>query len=169
LDDRGVVTQRVRTVQSWLAGVRYLTASELTAIFEYYSNGAGYSAGELKDFYRFVDAAFSRFESSGQQSGLKKARQLSQGAYGQPNPGREYSYLRLSQKEPFGWLYVTPALTVIENVQDGSFAATPEVTYIGVTNLELRFRASWLSGARFTDYGERPNLSRVEARVRFSF
>jgi hypothetical protein len=169
LDGRGVVTQRVRTVQSWLAGVRYLTASELTAIFEYYSNGAGYSAGELKDFYRFVDDAFSRFESSGQQSGLKKARQLALGAYGQPNPGREYSYLRLSQKEPFGWLYVTPALTVIENVQDGSFAATPEVTYIGVTNLELRFRASWLSGARFTDYGERPNLSRVEARVRFSF
>ncbi len=165
----GAASQETRTVQSWLAGLRYLTASELTAIAEYYVNGAGYTAAELRDYFRFVDNAFSRFEATGKPDPLQKARQVSKGAYGQPNPGRAYGYLRLSQKEPFGWLYVTPALTVIQNTQDGSYAATPELTYIGVTNLELRLRASWLAGGRLTDFGERPSQSRVEGRVRYSF
>jgi hypothetical protein len=169
LDAEGTAILRTRTAQSWLAGVRYLTATELTAIAEYYSNGAGYSADELKAFYRFVDDAYDRFLTTGQDMLLKKGRQFAEGAYGQPNPGRAYGYLRVSQKEPFGWLYVTPAVTVVQNLEDSSYAATPELAYTGVTNLELRLRLMWLSGARFTDYGERPNRSRAELRVRYAF
>jgi hypothetical protein len=169
LSPGGAATVRTRTVQSWLAGIRYLTAGELTAILEYYSNGAGYTSDELKDYFRFVDDAYQRFQATGQTTSLTKASQLSQGTYGQPNPGREYGYLRLSQKEPFGWLYVTPAFTVIQNLQDGSYAATPELAYTGVTNLELRLRVAWLAGARFTDYGERANQTRAELRLRYAF
>jgi hypothetical protein len=165
----GAVSQETRGAQTWLAGLRYLTEWELTAIAEYYYNGAGYSAEELKDFFRFVNGAFARFQATGSPDQLLKARQLAQGAYGQPNPGRAYGYLRLSQKDPFGWLYWTPALTVIQNLEDGSSAATPELAYLGVTNLELRLRATWLSGARLTDFGERPSQSRADLRVRYSF
>jgi len=36
------------------------------------------------------------------------AGNLAQGPYGRPNAGREYLYLRMSQKEPFDILYFTP-------------------------------------------------------------
>lgn len=169
VDAAGTVTLRTRAAQSWLAGIRYLTEFELTAILEYYSNGAGYTPEELKDFYRFVNSAYALLTATGKSTVLDKANRIAQGAYAQPTPGREYAYLRLSQKEPFGWLYLTPALTVIQNLRDGSHAATPELAYTGVTNLELRARVTWLSGARFTDYGERPNATRAELRARYSF
>jgi hypothetical protein len=169
VDANSTVTLRTRTVQAWLAGVRYLTESELTVILEYYSNSAGYSSDELKNFYRFVDNAYVKFKSTGQTAALDKANDFAKGAYEQPTPGQKYGYLRASQQEPFGWLYVTPALTVIQNLQDGSYSATPELTYTRVTNLEVRVRISWLFGARFTDFGERPNVTRAEFRLRYAF
>ncbi|MBI4082411.1 MAG: hypothetical protein HY423_07345 [Candidatus Lambdaproteobacteria bacterium] len=168
LEPNGAVTQQARTAQSWLAGIRYLTESELTAIVEVYHNGAGYTADELTTFYRYVDEAYARFQA-GQPAMLQRAQQLLKGAYGQPNPGRDYGYLRVSQKEPFGWLYLTPALTITANLQDRSTIAMPELIYAGVTNLELRLRLAWLAGARFSDYGERPTRTRADLRVRYSF
>lgn len=169
LDNGGTAVLRTRTVQSWLVGMRYLTSSELTLIGEYYVNGSGYSSDELRTFYRFVNAAYRHFLTTGQPTQLKMAGQGAEGGYGQPNPGRAYGYLRVSQKEPFGWLYMTPALTLIQNIDDRSYAATPELVYTGVTNLELRLRFVWLIGARFTDYGERPNQTLGELRLRYAF
>ena len=37
------------------------------------------------------------------------AQSLAQSGYGRANPGRHYAYLRISAKDPFDWLYVSPA------------------------------------------------------------
>lgn len=47
-----------------------------------------------------------------------------------PNFMQNYLYLRASQKEPFGWLYVAPTIFTIVNLDDGSFKLVPEVSYI---------------------------------------
>lgn len=40
----------------------------------------------------------------------------------------------------------TPAATILVNLADGSTSWAPELSYMGVTNLELRLKASLLTG-----------------------
>jgi hypothetical protein len=164
----GVLTQ-VGGANTWLLGVRYLTAFDLTAIAETYFNGAGYTRDELETYFRFTDQAWQQFQGTGISTALDKAASLAQGAYGRPNPGRRYGYLRLSQKEPFDWLYVTPGAIAIANLDDHSRMVTAELSYSGITNLDLRARLIWLQGAPFTEFAEKPYAHRAELRVQWYF
>jgi len=82
---------------------------------------------------------------------------------------RDYLYLRVSQKEPFNILYFTPAITWIFNINDKSFSLSPELIYTGITNLELRLKASLITGQRDSEYGEKQNNYRAELRLRYYF
>jgi hypothetical protein len=166
---QGAMIIRQGQAQSWLLGLRYLTEGNLTAIAEYYYNGGGYSADEQSAYFRYVNQSYERFLSTGNASSLQLAQNLQQGAYGRPNPGRSYAYLRLSQKDAFGWLYFTPGLIEIENADDQSSMTTLEALYTGVTNLELRFRYTALQGARYTEFAEKQLQDRIEVRVRYFF
>ncbi len=160
---------RQGAAESWLLGLRYLTEGNLTAIAEVYFNSGGYSAAEQGAYLRFVDQAYDRFRATGNASSLLQAQNLQQGAYGRPNPGRSYAYLRLSQKDAFGWLYFTPGLIEIENADDQSSMTTLEALYTGVTNLEVRFRYTALQGARDTEFAAKQLRNRTELRVRYFF
>jgi hypothetical protein len=81
----------------------------------------------------------------------------------------DYLYVRLSQKEPFNILYVTPALTWMMNLNDGSYSLTPEILYTGITNLELRLRTGFIIGTRNTEFGEKQNRYRLEFRIGYYF
>jgi hypothetical protein len=164
---QGQVFSRTADVMSYLLGLRYLTSQETTFIVEYYRNGTGFKPSELEDFVTFVDTSYDTFVRTGNAGGLERAQTLAAGVYGRPNPLRDYLYFRASQKEPFDILYLTPALTSIVNVSDGSFNVIPEVVYSPVTNLELRIRGVVLFGAPRTDYGEKQNDYRLELRVRY--
>jgi hypothetical protein len=150
-------------------GIRYLSERETTYILEYYRNGTGFTEKEFQDFYRFVDRSYDQYLATGNDAVMGRAQNLSQGNYGRPNPGRDYLYLRVSQKGPFDILYFTPSLTTIVNLNDSSFSITPEVAYTGITNLELRLKAMILVGGKETEFGEKPNDYRIEFRVRYYF
>lgn len=154
---------------SFLLGIRYLSQKETTYIIEYYRNGTGFTKEELQNFYRFVGQGYDYYLSTGSRTLLGKAQNLSQGNYGRPNPGKDYLYFRISQKEPFDILYFTCALSAIINLNDQSFSISPEVIYTGITNLELRLKTNFLIGERETEFGEKPNDFRMELRVRYYF
>jgi hypothetical protein len=154
---------------SYLLGIRYLTARETTYIFEYYRNGTGFTEGEMREYFSFVDKGYDAYLSTGEDALLRRAAGLTEGRYGGMNPMRNYLYLRISQKEPFDILYFTPAITCIFNVDDQSFSLSPEMVYTGITNLELRFKGTALSGGHFTEYGEKRNDYRIEIRARYYF
>ena len=78
-------------------------------------------------------------------------------------------YLRVRQKEPLDFLYFTLSLTTIINLRDPSFSIAPEVAYTGITNLELRLKATFLVGGEETEFGEKPNDYRIELRARYYF
>jgi len=118
---------------------------------------------------RFVDNAYAQYLATGNATQLNRAASVVRGGYGQPNPGRNYLYLRVAQKEPFDILYFTPALTVIANADDRSMSITPELLYTGFKDIELRFRAVVLTGGAGTEYGERLNSSLIEFRARLYF
>ena len=52
---------------------------------------------------------------------------------------------------------------------DKSFSLSPELLYTGITNLELRMKASFITGERLSEYGEKQNDYRVEFRMRYYF
>jgi hypothetical protein len=169
VNERGRMSERESNAISYLLGMRYLTESETTYILEYYRNGTGFTRNEMKDFFAFVDNSYETFLNTGNATRLRRGRQMLKGAYGRPNPGRHYLYFRASQKEPFDILYLTPALTSIINLTDGSLSLIPEIGYSPMTNLELRFRTPLLLGKERTEYGEKQNDYRVELRLRYHF
>ena len=156
-------------VSSYLLGLRYLTERDTTWILEYYRNGSGYREEEMQDFFRYVDTAYNQFLNTGNDNALQRASNLSRSGVARPNPGRNYAYLRVSQKEPFDILYFTPSLTLIANTDDRSFSLAPELLYTGINNLELRARAFFLSGSAGSEFGERPNKRRFELQARLYF
>lgn len=164
-----VTTLRQNAASSYLLGMRYLTERDTTYIFEYYRNSSGYKEGEMQDFFRYTDTAYAQFLATGNDTPLQRASNLSRSGVARPNPGRDYLYLRVSQKEPFDILYFTPSITLIANANDRSFSATPEVLYTGIKNVELRARAIFLSGDQYTEFGERVNSSRLELQARLYF
>lgn len=164
-DSTGQVTIDTRNATNWLAGLRYLTESDTTYIAEYYRNGTGYSTAEFDQFYQLVDTAFATANAALVQKSLF----LSQSGYGRPNPGQDYIYLRVQQKDALGIVYFQPAIFAIMNWQDHSYQVTPELQYTGINNLELRFRAFFLFGGKSTDFGEKQNSRKLEVYARYYF
>jgi hypothetical protein len=168
-DGAGRVTSETGNADSTLLGLRYLTASDTTYIAEYYRNGTGYSEEEARQFYEFVNTAFTQLEQTGSTALLQRALSLSQGSYGRPNAGRDYVYFRAQQKDALGIVYFQAAITAMMNWQDRSYQVTPELLYTGVKNLDLRLRLFLLHGDASTDFGEKQNSRKLEIYARYYF
>ena len=160
IDAAGNVSATTRDASSVLLGLRYLTENDTTWIAELYRNGTGYTERQLADFLSLADSANPLL--------FNKAKQISP-AYARANAGRDYLYLRASQKEPFDIVYFTPSLTLIANLADKSWSLTPELLYTGITNLDLRLRAFFLHGNEYSEFGEKQNRRRLELLARFYF
>lgn len=152
---------------SWLVGLRYLTEQDTTWIVEYYRNSTGYTKNEMETYFRQVEQGWATWQSSGNPGGLQQLGQNQ--AYTRQAAMRDYLYARVSQKEPFDILYLTPAVTAIANLQDQSLSLAPELVYTGITNLELRLKGTAIIGSSQSEYGEKPNDARIELRVRYYF
>lgn len=169
LNADGSVEVREISDTSYLLGLRYLTENDVTAIVEYYHNDDGYKVREQDRFHDLVESADRLYSMSADNTLYNKAASISQGAYGQPQSGRNYLYARVTQKEPFDLLYFTPGFTAIINLDDDSFSLSPEAVYSGFTNWELRLRFSFLEGSAQSEYGEKLNSNKLELRARYFF
>ena len=155
--------------KNFLFGIRYLNQIDTTFIIEYYRNGTGFTEAQMQDYFSFINAGYSQFTTSGNDSLLQKALTLTEGNYGRANPMRDYLYTRISQKEPLEMLYYAAAITGIFNINDESFSLSPEIVYAGITNWELRLKTSIILGQINSEYGEKQNDYRIEFRGRYYF
>jgi hypothetical protein len=162
----GLTTSERMNFNSYLLGLRYLTQGEVTWIGEYYRNGAGYSADQLDTYYQYLDYALGTSAAPALES---RARALAQAGYGKPSPGLDYLYVKASVSEPFNWVYGAASLTVMSNLNDGSYQITPEISYTGFTNVELRARVIVLGGPPQSEFTEKASSSRLEVYARFFF
>lgn len=169
IDGSGNAYDSVYDAKSYLLGIRYLTEKDTTYIFEYYHNSTGFTVDEMNDYFSYIDNGYNTYLSTGNDSALKRASSLTEGNYGRMNPMKDYLYLRISQKEPFDILYFTPSITGIYNINDSSFSLSPELLYTGITNLELRFKMTFIAGERYSEYGEKQNDYRADFRARYYF
>jgi len=113
INSDGTVFDNEYDATSYLLGLRYLTESDTTYIFEYFHDATGFAESEITDYFSFIDQGYDTYLVSGDDSLLTRASNLAEGSYNRRNPMRDYLYLRASQKEPFDILYFTPSLTGI--------------------------------------------------------
>jgi len=169
IDSSGNIFDKTCDSESYLLGIRYLTEKETTYIIEYYYNSTGFTSGEMRDYFKFINNSYDSYVSTGSDALVNKATTITEGNYGRPNTMKDYLYFRASQKEPFDILYFTPAVTGIINLNDRSLSLSPELMYTGITNLEMRLKTSLLAGQGNSEYGEKLNDYRAELRVRYYF
>ena len=169
LNSSGILESHETSITSYMLGLRYLTENDMTTILEFYHNGAGYSENEMDQFYQLVNDANRQYNHTGDDSLFQQANTVSDSGYGKPQSGRNYIYAKVTQKDPFDLLYLTPGITTIINLDDQSYSLLPEVVYTGFTNWELRLRYGQFSGGRSTEYGEKLSERKVELRVRYYF
>ncbi|MEF2231695.1 MAG: hypothetical protein V3571_12255 [Pseudodesulfovibrio sp.] len=153
---------------SFLLGARYLTESETTYLLEYYHNGEGYTASQLKSYYDFVHAAYDTYQATGNAADLNKSKQVSSD-YNRSSVGQDYLYFRVSQKEPFDILYLTTTTTVIMNLGDRSLSLNPEASYMLASDFELRPRLILPLGSSDTEFGNKLNAAKAELRCVYYF
>ena len=147
---------------SYLFGLRYLNASNITLIAEYYHNGLGLKRHEYRQYTDFL-------QKSADNSNFLVAQQalsISQTYFRSGTLMRDYLYVKLTYPEPFDWLYFTPSLYTIYNLSDKSYLLSLQVNYKPVTNVEFIFWPSILVGGGQTEYGDKQMKERVELWMR---
>ncbi len=169
VDSSGNTSQSTYNAFNYLVGLRYLSQKDTTFILEYYHNGTGYTPNEMRDYFSFIEKAYEIYNATGNPGMLNKATNFAQNIYGRANPGKNYLYLRILQKDPFDILYVTPAITMLANSDDKSFSLMPEIVYTGITNFEFRLRGGPIVGKSGSEYGEKQNDYRIDFRIRYYF
>jgi len=165
----GTIDEDQYASKNYLLGIRFLTKSNTTFIFEYLKNGNGYTSYEMENFYSLIDQANQSYLLSGDEIQLKFLSEAAPQAYRTFAPMQDYLYLRISQKEPWNILYFIPSFTSIFNLTDKSFSLTPELLYSPITNLELRAKITILLGKDGSEFGEKQNAFRLEFRGRYYF
>jgi hypothetical protein len=106
---------------------------------------------------------------TGDAEAMQLAKQLTHPYYRQRNFGRDYLYLKLSQKEPFDILYFNPWAAIVFNLRDSSFTLQPGMTWAPTTNWEINLRVGIPIGAEDTEFGEKPDAFRPELWARYYF
>ena len=161
-------TTREEDEISYLLGTRYRTSNDITLILEYYLNGRGNRKDDQEQFYRCVHRAWE----TGDQDLIDRlpvGKDIDKGPFSKPNPMRRYMNFRVWWEEPRNLLYLTPGLQVLYNLVDHSFSVSPDISYTGFENLELRLRGTVPVGDSLTEWGEKPNQYKVELRARYYF
>lgn len=167
---KATINQNTLSIQnsagnSYLVGLRYLSASDTTVIGEYYHNGTGLTAAEFNQYFQYVDDTISSGQSAAVQQALGTV-----GTYFQKSVlMSDYLYFKVSQPEPFNWVYFTPSMYVLYNLGDQSFSLGAPMSYKPFTNFEFVLWPTLLVGSARTQFGDKQFSQRWEAWFRFYF
>jgi hypothetical protein len=137
---------------SYLVGLRWLNAWNMTTILEYYHNDAGLTSAEFSEYVDFLQAA----ANSGSNAGISQALSIGKSAFSGPDLMQDYMYFKLSWPEPFNLVDFTPAVFAIYSVDDNSVLVALSLSFDPVTNFELVVTPTLLIGGPQTVYGSKP-------------
>jgi len=148
------------TADDWrlMLGLRYLTEQEVTWIAEWFHDSAGLTA----------DESAAIFETIRHQPAVTVKPYLSL-VQQQKTINRNYGYVKVSVKEPFNWLYFTPSLSWLGNLDDHSANTALELAYAPGNNWSYNILGQTLTGSRYSQYGENPVAAKLELTAVFSF
>lgn len=126
-----------------LLGLRYLTDTDVTWIAEVYSDSEGFTKDESEALYKNIDNS----------PGIKALPYLSQ-IQQKKTINQNYGYFKISVKEPFNWLYFTPSISWLGNLDDQSSNISTQLSYNPSDNWTMLFTWQHMAGNEYTQYGE---------------
>jgi hypothetical protein len=148
---------------SLLLGLRYVNSMDTTFILEYLHNGEGLDRQEMQGYLDGIKAGIAAW-AQGDPAPLRASRAAAS-LFNKNSVMRDYLYLRVFHKEPFGLLYVTPALTVLANVDDNSLTINPELTWSPRQNYDLKAKLAFPLGPGNSEYGSKLHHVRGEVTL----
>ena len=141
-----------------LLGLRYLTSNEITWIIEGYHDSSGMRYEESSSLYkRSQNTTTSQATTIIGQ--LQKNKTINQ----------NYSYIKASIKEPFNWLYLTPSLILLSNLDDSSHNITSQFNYAPGTTWIFQVLWQHFTGRENSQYGESLLKDKIEVEFTYSF
>ena len=161
----GVAKQEPTDALNVLTGIRFLSSTNTTVIVEYYRNGPGMNEPEFQSYRSFLVAA----ADAGTPAAVQHALQTNQSFFRTSTLMRDYVYVKALHPEPFDWLYVTPSVFALVNVNDGSLLVAAPVSYKPATNSEFIFWPTLLLGSETSEFGSRQARQRFELWMRVFF
>ncbi|MFA7290051.1 MAG: hypothetical protein WC055_14340 [Melioribacteraceae bacterium] len=162
--DNREVEEKVNA-SSYLIGLRYLGETNTTVIAEYYHSDAGLTSNEFENYNSFL----IRSIESNDAAIIKQAIGINQSYFKSSALMRDYLYIKITQPEPFDWLYFTPSVYTIYNLTDKSFLVALTLNYKPSTNIEFILWPSALIGKEDSEFGSRQIKEKVELWMRVFF
>ena len=141
-----------------LLGLRYLTDTDVTWIAEIYSDSEGLTAAESEILYENIENS----------QGIKKQSYLSQ-IQQRKTINQNYGYIKVSVKEPFNWLYFTPSLSWLGNLDDQSSNISTQMSYTPSDNWVMLLTWQHMAGRQYTQYGENVVQDKLALLTSLSF
>jgi len=149
----------------YLLGLRYLNRFNTTLIAEYYHNNSGLSKSEFNSYTDYL-----RNSIKSNDSNLINLAKLNMSTYfSSKTLMRDYLYLKITQPEPFNWLYSSVSMFAIYNLNDNSFLISPQLSYKPYTNFEVLLWPYLFFGGNETEYGNKQFQKKIEIWLRFYF
>lgn len=146
-----------KTNHKALLGLRYLTENEITWIVEGFYDSAGFDQEELSDLYKTI-ASGNPVQVKTALSQVQQSRTIS----------RNYAYFKVSIKEPFNWLYFTPSVSWLANMDDSSQTGTIQLIYAPFENWTFQASYQQSGGAPDTQWGENAVGSKLSLDLVYS-
>lgn len=161
----GVLQSEQQSGLSYLAGLRWLNALNMTTILEYYHNGAGMTESEFTDYLAFLSKAVA----SNNPSTVVQAMNLNSSHFSNVAQMQDYLYLNVSWPAPLDLLDFTPSAFVIYNIADESLVVGAPLAFSPVTNFTLTLQPTLFFGASGTEFGSKPYWGKVDLEADFAF
>lgn len=165
LDQDATLQRRSQSATNVLLGTRYLTSWNTTIIAEYLHNDAGFSASETDNFFDAADVALN----TENRQLLSTVKSFQKDRFSGQFLMQDYLYLKISQPEPFDFLYFTPSAFLIYNLNDDSVRFGSEFKYSRFTNLDLTVRQQYFPSHQGTEFGEKMNAYKIELTLKKYF
>lgn len=153
----GQLTQSVKDGNSWLLGMRYLNRWNTTIVAEYYHNDFGWSGADWDSYLNVVDMAVS--------NNMQPTSMPSMGMTAM----QDYLYLKVTQPEPFDWVYFSPSVYAIYNMVDKSAIIGAPMSYAPVNNFSVTFWPTIMIGDNDSEFGSKQIQSKFDLWMRFYF
>lgn len=163
--DNGILNRKYGDIYSYLIGIRYLNEWNTTVIAEYYHNGFGMSKNEFESYQNYLLKGIA----IGTPDAIQQTLGINQTYFKSNTLMRDYLYVKLTQPEPFDWLYFTPSIYTIYNLQDNSFLLSANFIYKPETNLEFIIWHTYMFGKDTSEFGSRQVEQKIELWMRVYF